>query len=207
MSTYNVTAIIRSELLEQVELNLQELDIRGVSISTVKGYGESTNLAKHDWTVRHARLDIFASHEMVDRIVGAIRSSACTNAAGDGIIAVTPVDRVVRIRTGAPFEARRPVPRSLPAVVDARPRVPLFGVALAILIGVVVLCGFFAPIEHRLHLLSLALLLTLALTVLIGAYRAVSPRALPDDMSSERSAPVDPSANGDVNAPSQGAPS
>lgn len=100
MALVKVTAIIRRDALEAVETRLKQVGVRGVTVSTVKGFGEYANFFSHDWTVTHARIEIFIAEDEADRIVAAIQETAKTGAAGDGVIAVLPVKRLVRIRTG-----------------------------------------------------------------------------------------------------------
>lgn len=93
-----VTAIVRCMRLEQVERGLQEIGVRGMTVSHVKGLGEYANFFKRDWAVTHARIEVFTERADVDRIVEAIKEAAHTGGAGDGIIAVLPVERILRIR-------------------------------------------------------------------------------------------------------------
>ena len=94
-----ITAIIRSSELEEVENQLQKIDVEGISVSTVKGYGESKNFFSRDWKVTHARIEIFTRASEVDRIAKIIMESASTGSSGDGVIAVLPVENIWKIRT------------------------------------------------------------------------------------------------------------
>lgn len=98
MPLRKVTAIVRCTLLEQVERRLQEVGVPGMTVTHVKGFGEYANFFRRDWTVTHARIEIFTPQVSVDRIVDAIQDAAHTGAPGDGIIAVLPVERLYRIR-------------------------------------------------------------------------------------------------------------
>lgn len=100
-----VTAIFRIERLSAVEKALQEIKVRGVSVTRVKGYGEYVDPYARDWMTDHARVEIFAAAEETNGIVEAISAAASTGTRGDGIVGVLPVERVVRIRTrDAPTE-------------------------------------------------------------------------------------------------------
>lgn len=59
MELRKVTAIIRSSSLQQVEERLQAMNVKGMSVSNVKGYGEYANFFTHDWQVTHSRIEIF----------------------------------------------------------------------------------------------------------------------------------------------------
>lgn len=96
MSMQKVEAIVRFSALESVERALQEAGISGLTVSPVRGFGEYRNFFRDDWTHRFARIEIFTSR--TEEIADLIVETAHTGAAGDGLIAIEPVDRVVRIR-------------------------------------------------------------------------------------------------------------
>ena len=99
MEYAKITAIIRTSKLEKVEKRLQEIGVKGVSISHVKGYGEYANFFSRDWMVTHIRIEIFSSVSRVEEIAQAIMETAHSGLAGDGIIVSIPVERIYRIRT------------------------------------------------------------------------------------------------------------
>ena len=101
MELRTVTAIIRSSSLIQVEERLQEMNVRGLSVSNVKGYGEYANFFTHDWQVTHSRIEIFTEKSNAEGIARAIMETAHTGMSGDGFIAILPVEKLFRIRTGA----------------------------------------------------------------------------------------------------------
>ncbi len=98
MEYKKVTAIIRTACLPDVEAGLISAGARGLTLTRVAGFGEYANFYQADWMTEHARLELFVPTERVDAIVHAISAVACTGAAGDGIIAVLPVERFRRIR-------------------------------------------------------------------------------------------------------------
>ena len=102
-----ITAIIRPEKLEDVKAALFKAEVEGLTISRVSGHGgEKTVLESyrghplvyefHD----KIRFDIGVSEPFVEVTIEAIVRAARTGQVGDGKIFVTPVERVVRIRTG-----------------------------------------------------------------------------------------------------------
>lgn len=99
-----ITAIVRRDLLEQVENRLKSLGVPGITVTAVKGYGEYANFFSHDWLVPHAKIDIFATDTEAHKIAAAIVEAARTGAAGDGIVAIGPTESVVHIRTGRSLE-------------------------------------------------------------------------------------------------------
>lgn len=90
---------IRSSALEKVEEQLKESGVRGVTTCPVKGYGEYANLSRTDWMAGNARIDIIADEARVDPIVKTIFDAAHSGTAGDGLVAVMPVEKLYRIRT------------------------------------------------------------------------------------------------------------
>ena len=104
MELRKVTAVIRSRMLKQVEERLQEMKVKRLSVSNVKGFGEYDNFFTHDWNITHSRIEIFTEKSKAEEIARAILETAHTGKAGDGFIAVLPVDKLFRIRNKA--EAR-----------------------------------------------------------------------------------------------------
>jgi nitrogen regulatory protein P-II 1 len=94
-----IVAIIRNQVLEEIEGRLIDMKVRGISVSKVKGYGEYANFFNPNWMVTHSRIEIFIEESRVDEIVAAIMEVAHTGMEGDGIVAVVPVQKVYRIRT------------------------------------------------------------------------------------------------------------
>jgi len=99
MNYRKVTAIIRCDVLEKVERELQAMGVRGISVSKVKGYGEYTDFYSRDGMVNHARIEIFTTESQADGIARSIMEAAHVGLEGDGIIAVLPVEKLYRIRT------------------------------------------------------------------------------------------------------------
>jgi len=102
-----VEAIIKPFKLDEVKEGLNEIGIQGITVSEVKGFGRQKG---HTELYRGAeyvvdfipkiKMEIIVKDEMVAKVVEVIEESAKTGRIGDGKIFVTPVDEVVRIRTG-----------------------------------------------------------------------------------------------------------
>ncbi|MGH7486106.1 MAG: P-II family nitrogen regulator [bacterium] len=113
-----VVAIVRPEKLNDVLEALYRAEVRGLTISRVRGHGGETEAVEtyRGTTVKvelhdKVRLEIGVSDNFVDPTVKAILSSGATGEVGDGKIFVLPVERVYRIRTGEEGrEAVTPVP-------------------------------------------------------------------------------------------------
>jgi nitrogen regulatory protein P-II 1 len=102
-----ITAVIKPFKLDDVKDALKAIDITGITVSEVRGFGRQGG---HTETYRGAEYKIdfvpkvslatVVDEARVDEVVEAIASAAATGKIGDGKIWVTNVDRVVRIRTG-----------------------------------------------------------------------------------------------------------
>ncbi|MFZ5654718.1 MAG: P-II family nitrogen regulator [Pseudomonadota bacterium] len=102
-----VTAIIKPFKLDDVREALGGIGVQGVTVTEVKGFGRQKG---HTELYRGAeyvvdflpkvRLDIAVDDGMVDAVIDAITSVARTGKIGDGKIFVTPLEQVIRIRTG-----------------------------------------------------------------------------------------------------------
>lgn len=102
-----VEAIIKPFKLDEVKESLNEIGIQGITVSEVKGFGRQKG---HTELYRGAeyvvdfipkiKMEIIVSDEIVTKVVETIEQAAKTGRIGDGKIFVTPVEEVVRIRTG-----------------------------------------------------------------------------------------------------------
>jgi nitrogen regulatory protein P-II 1 len=107
VSMKKIEAIIKPFKLDDVREALGDIGISGMTVSEVKGFGRQKG---HTELYRGAeyvvdflpkvRLDLVVQDDDVERCIEAITKSAHTGKIGDGKIFVTPVERVVRIRTG-----------------------------------------------------------------------------------------------------------
>ena len=107
-----VEAIIRPHLLDAVRSALQDVEIIGMTISEVQGYGRQRG---HTETYRgteyqiefvpKVKLEVIIPDDVEEFAVNAIMKTARTGKFGDGKIFVLPVDDVIRIRTGERGEA------------------------------------------------------------------------------------------------------
>ncbi|NHC62479.1 P-II family nitrogen regulator [Paenalcaligenes suwonensis] len=102
-----ITAIIKPFKLDEVREALGELDVNGLTVTEVKGFGRQkghTELYRGSEYVvdflPKIRIDIVVPAERCDSVIEAIIKAARTGKIGDGKIFVTNVEQVVRIRTG-----------------------------------------------------------------------------------------------------------
>ena len=102
-----VEAVIKPFKLDEVKEALNEIGVQGITVSEVKGFGRQKG---HTELYRGAeyvvdfipkiKLEIIVSDAILPQVIEAIEKSAKTGRIGDGKIFVTPVEAVVRIRTG-----------------------------------------------------------------------------------------------------------
>ena len=102
-----IKAIIRPDRLNDVLLALFHAEVRGLTVTRVRGHGgeRETEETYRGTTVRmeltdKVQLEIGVSEPFVEPTVEAIVSAARTGEVGDGKIFVLPVEQVIRIRTG-----------------------------------------------------------------------------------------------------------
>ncbi len=107
-----VEAIVRPHLLEAVKTALQEVGIVGMTVTEVKGFGRQKG---HTETYRGSeykveflpkiKIEVVLGDELVEQAVEAVLKTAKTGKFGDGKVFVSPLEDVVRIRTGERGEA------------------------------------------------------------------------------------------------------
>ena len=102
-----VTAIIKPFKLDEVREALSAIGVQGITVTEVKGFGRQKG---HTELYRGAEyvvdflpkvhLSVLVPDDRVNETVDAIVAGARTGRIGDGKIFITPIDEVVRIRTG-----------------------------------------------------------------------------------------------------------
>lgn len=107
-----IEAIIRPHLLDAVKNSLLEVDVKGMTVSEVQGYGRQRG---HTETYRGAeyqidfipklKIEVIIPDDIEDMVVYAIIKAARTGKFGDGKIFIIPLDDCIRIRTGERGEA------------------------------------------------------------------------------------------------------
>jgi nitrogen regulatory protein PII len=107
-----VTAIIKPFKLDDVRAALSEIGVSGMTVTEVKGFGRQRG---HTELYRGAeyvvdfvpktRIEVAVRNDLVDQVVEAVVKAAKTGKVGDGKIFITPIERVIRIRTGETDDA------------------------------------------------------------------------------------------------------
>jgi nitrogen regulatory protein P-II 1 len=102
-----VTAIVKPFVLEDVKGALEQLGVLGMTVSEVQGYGRQKG---HTEVYRGAeysvdfvpkvKIEVVADDAVAEKVVDAVVESARTGKIGDGKVWVSPVETLVRVRTG-----------------------------------------------------------------------------------------------------------
>lgn len=102
-----VEAIIRPFKLDEVKIALVNAGVVGMTVSEVRGFGRQKGQTERyrgsEYTVeflQKLKVEIVIEDNQVDMVVDKIIAAARTGEIGDGKIFISPVDEVVRIRTG-----------------------------------------------------------------------------------------------------------
>ena len=102
-----IIAIIRPEKLEKVKMALEEIGCHGMTVTEVKGRGRQLGVTESyrgsDYRIDllpKTRLEIIVNDGELDEVIETIVKTAQTGDIGDGKIFISPVEDVVRIRTG-----------------------------------------------------------------------------------------------------------
>ncbi|MGW7536974.1 P-II family nitrogen regulator [Amycolatopsis sp. NPDC054798] len=102
-----LTAVVKPFVLDDVRIALQELGIAGMTVSEVRGYGRQKGHTEIYRGAEYAvdfitkyRLEILLDDDQVEAALRTVLDTAHTGKIGDGKVWVTPVETVVRVRTG-----------------------------------------------------------------------------------------------------------
>ena len=102
-----IEAIIRPFKLEDVKVALVEAGIIGMTVTEVRGFGRQKGQVERyrgsEFTVeflQKLKIEVVVEESLVEAVVTAIGDAARTGEIGDGKIFISPVQSVVRIRTG-----------------------------------------------------------------------------------------------------------
>ena len=102
-----ITAIIKPFKLDEVRQALSEINVQGMTVTEVKGFGRQKG---HTELYRGAeyvvdflpkiKIEAAVDDAIVDQVIDAIQGAARTGKIGDGKIFVADLNQVIRIRTG-----------------------------------------------------------------------------------------------------------
>ena len=102
-----ITAVVKPFKLDDVKEALKAADVHGMTVTEVQGFGRQAGHTevyrgteyKIDF-VPKTRIEVVVDDGDANRITDVIVEAARTGKIGDGKVWVTPVDSVVRVRTG-----------------------------------------------------------------------------------------------------------
>ena len=107
-----VTAIIKPFKLDEVRAALTKIGVNGMTVTEVKGFGRQKGHTEIYRGAEYAvnllpkvKIELAVASSQADAVVSAIRQAANTGAIGDGKIFVSPIEALMRIRTGETAEA------------------------------------------------------------------------------------------------------
>jgi len=102
-----ITAIIKPFKLDEVREALTGLGVQGLTVTEVKGFGRQKGHREIYRGAEYAvsfvpkiKIEVAVTEAMMDTVIATITAKAKTGQIGDGKIFVTPLEHVVRIRTG-----------------------------------------------------------------------------------------------------------
>ena len=102
-----VTAIIKPFTLDDVKASLEQLGVLGMTVSEVQGYGRQKGHTEVYRGAEYAvdfvpklRIEVLVDDTAVEKVLDAVVEAARTGKIGDGKVWVTPVETVIRVRTG-----------------------------------------------------------------------------------------------------------
>ena len=107
-----IEAIIRPFKLEDVKIALVNLGIVGMTVSEVRGFGRQKGQVERyrgsEFTVeflQKLKIEVVVNDESVEGVLKALAEAAKTGEIGDGKIFISPIESVLRIRTGETDES------------------------------------------------------------------------------------------------------
>jgi nitrogen regulatory protein P-II 1 len=102
-----VTAVIKPHKVDDVKAALKDAGVQGMTVAEVKGFGRQGGHTEvyrgAEYTIDllpKVRIELIVDDTDVDTVTDAIVGAARTDKIGDGKVWITPVDRIIRIRTG-----------------------------------------------------------------------------------------------------------
>ena len=102
-----ITCVIKPFKLDEVREALAEVNVTGLTVTEVKGFGRQKGHTEIYRGAEYAvsflpkvKIEVAVASELVDKAIGAIVGAAKTGQIGDGKIFVIALDHAVRIRTG-----------------------------------------------------------------------------------------------------------
>jgi nitrogen regulatory protein P-II 1 len=102
-----ITAIIKPVKLDDVKTALQEIGVKGMTVSEASGVGRQQGRTEVYRGAEYAvilipkvRIEVIVNNDELEAVLAAIVDSAKTGTIGDGKVWVTQIEEIIRVRTG-----------------------------------------------------------------------------------------------------------
>lgn len=102
-----ITAVVKPFKLDDIKSALQALGVKGMTVSEASGFGRQKGHTEvyrgAEYTVDlvpKVRLEVIVDDADVESILNAIVNTANTGSIGDGKVWVSPIEQIIRVRTG-----------------------------------------------------------------------------------------------------------
>lgn len=102
-----VTAVVKPFTLNDIREALESMDVGGMTVTEAQGYGQQRGHSEVYRGAEYAtdfvpkvKIEILVADEQLSDVLDAVTRSAYTGKMGDGKVWVTPVEHVIRVRTG-----------------------------------------------------------------------------------------------------------
>lgn len=102
-----VTAVVKPFTLSDIRESLDQLGVHGMTLTETQGFGQQRGHTEVYRGAEYAtefvpklKIEVVVRDEMLEDVLAVVTRAAYTGKIGDGKIWVTPVERVIRVRTG-----------------------------------------------------------------------------------------------------------
>ena len=95
-----VECIVPNKKFHELEKALRHWGVHGMTVTEVKGYGNEQTRPESFLLLPKTKIELYCKDDEVEGIVGVISKTSYTGQLGDGKIAISEVQDIVRVRTG-----------------------------------------------------------------------------------------------------------
>ena len=103
MTMKNIIAVIREDALDGGIDILRDKGVPGVTVVDARGYGEYANSYSRNPMETYQQIEVMVDAAQAEAVAQIIMNAARSGTEGDGIVAITPVDKFYRIRDRQAF--------------------------------------------------------------------------------------------------------
>lgn len=98
MSYKYVVAVVRPDVIAPLEARLAQIGVGGITLTRVKGFGETKSFFAGDGVTEHTKLEVFVEESELEAVLAVLRETAFPGVPGAGVAAVMPVDTFEHLR-------------------------------------------------------------------------------------------------------------